>query len=198
MSKILLRSVKNGLCSWMYSSILSLFVAVFQLAAVVVITLVSLLVMLSGKRGQQPGRALLKGSQFSWCCGASDKVKSVHWTWKGKAKIQAHANCIQYRPSALLSLTLLLESSHWDWLPYVRCSAGPGMGVLSMDCWQCIRKRDGKHLCLLCNKKQTIKVFIFCWTNEINSSRFCSCCSPQHMVTCSSCHSLPAAVERFV
>lgn len=153
----------------MYSSILSLFVAVFQLAAVVaavvVITLVSLLVIFSGKRGQQPGRALPRGSQFSCCSGASHKVKRVHRTWKEKAKIQAHANCIQYRPSELLFLTLLLESSHWDWLPCVRCSARPGMGALSMDFWQCIRKRDGKHLCLLCKKKQTIKVFIFCWTN---------------------------------
>lgn len=62
MSKILLRSVENGLCPWVYSSTQSLFVAIFKLIAVLVIMLMSLLVMLLGKRGQQPWKALLRGT----------------------------------------------------------------------------------------------------------------------------------------
>lgn len=65
MSKILVRAVKTGLCPWVNSGIQSLFVAVFQLAAVLVIVLMSFLVILSGGRGQQTGKALLRDSQVS-------------------------------------------------------------------------------------------------------------------------------------
>lgn len=96
-------------------------------------------------------------------------MKSVHRRW-------TCAYCIQYRPPKLLSVTSLVEGSHWDWLPCVGCSAGPGMGVLTVG--SVYRKEWEVFMPVMQKETNNKGLYFFFWTNEIKSSGFCSCCPP--------------------